>query len=106
MFLLDVSLLIALIDTLHVSHDAAKLVSVGGGWISGIQAGQSGEGILGQYYNNSTLSGTPSFTRWDNRIDFSWTDSYAYPGGSPGPSPRRPARCARNPQPGSAGRPE
>ena len=59
--------------------------SVGGGWISSIQSGQSGDGLLGQYYNNSTLSGTPSFTRWDNRVDFSWTDGNAYPGGSPDP---------------------
>ena len=59
--------------------------SVGGGWISTIQSAQSGDGLLGQYYNNSTLSGTPSFTRWDDRIDFSWTDSNAYPGGSSAP---------------------
>ena len=59
--------------------------SVGGGWISSTQSGQSGDGLLGQYYNNSTLSGTPSFTRWDDRIDFSWTDSNAYPGGSSDP---------------------
>ena len=62
------------------------VLSVGGGWISSTQSGQSGDGLLGQYYNNSTLSGTPSFTRWDNRIDFSWTDSNADPGGSSDPA--------------------
>ena len=45
--------------------------SVGGGWISSTQSGQSGDGLFGQYYSNSTLSGTPSFTRWDDRVDFS-----------------------------------
>ena len=60
--------------------------SVGGGWISSTQSGQSGDGLLGQYYTNSTLSGTPSFTRWDDRVDFSWPDSNADPGGSPDPA--------------------
>ena len=62
------------------------VLSIGGGWISSTQSGQSGEGLLGQYYNNSTLSGTPSFTRWDNQVDFNWTDNNAYPGGSSGPA--------------------
>src|SRR5271169_3716545 len=61
-------------------------LSVGGGWISSTQYGQSGDGLLGQYYNNSALLGTPSFTRWDNRADFVWTDNNAYPGGSPDPA--------------------
>jgi len=56
-------------------------LSVGGGWIASTQVGQSGDGILGQYYNNSALSGTPSFTCWDDRVD-----SNAYPGGSPDPA--------------------
>ena len=60
--------------------------SVGGGWISSTQLGQSGEGFLGQYYSNATLSGTPAFTRWDNRVDFSWTDGNADPGGSTDPA--------------------
>ena len=58
-------------------------LSVGGGWIASTQIG---EGVLGQYYNNSTLSGTSSFTRWDNRIDFSYSNGNAYPGGSSDPS--------------------
>ncbi len=61
-------------------------LSVGGGWISSTQFGQSGEGVYGQYYNNANLSGTPAFVRWDNRIDFSWTDGNASPGGSTDPA--------------------
>ena len=57
--------------------------SVGGGWISSTQAGQSGDGLLGQYYGNSTLSGTPSFTRWDDRVDVFSPGSNSGPGGSP-----------------------
>ena len=53
--------------------------------ITGTLSGQSGVGLLGQYYSNSTLSGTPSFTRWDDRVDFLWTDGNAFPGGSPAP---------------------
>ncbi|MBV8607173.1 MAG: hypothetical protein JO034_06895 [Singulisphaera sp.] len=60
--------------------------SVGGGWINSTLSGQSGDGILGQYYNNSALSGTPSFTRWDDRVDSFFPDSNAYPGGSPDPA--------------------
>ena len=63
-----------------------RVPSVGGGWISSTQAGQSGDGLLGRYYNNPTLSGTPSFTRWDNQADFVWTNNDAYPGGSPDPA--------------------
>ncbi len=60
--------------------------SVGGGWISSTQSGQSGDGMFGQYYANSTLSGTPSFTRWDDRIDFSQPGSSSGPAGSPDPA--------------------
>jgi hypothetical protein len=60
--------------------------SVGGGWVSSTQDGQSGDGFFGQYYNNATLTGTPAFTRWDDRVDFLWPDSNAYPGGSPDPA--------------------
>ena len=62
------------------------VLSVGGGWISSTQFGQSGQGMLGQYYNNSSLSGTPSFTRWDNRVDFTWSQDNAYVSGSPDPN--------------------
>ncbi|MGP0070292.1 MAG: PA14 domain-containing protein [Isosphaeraceae bacterium] len=60
--------------------------SVGGGWISSIQSGQPGDGLFGQYYNDSTLSGATSFSRWDDQADFSWTDNSANPGGSPDPA--------------------
>jgi hypothetical protein len=63
----------------------ARLTPSSGGWISSIQSGQTGDGLLGQYYNNPTLSGTPSFDRWDNLIDFSATGGNSYPGGAPGP---------------------
>jgi hypothetical protein len=63
-----------------------RLTLSGGGFISSTQFGQSGDGLLGQYYDNTAFSGTPSFTRWDDRIDFSWADGNAYPGGSPDPS--------------------
>ena len=54
--------------------------------ITGTLNGQSGVGLLGQYYSNSTLSGTPTFTRWDDRADFVWTDGNAFPGGSADPA--------------------
>ena len=38
------------------------LLSVGGGFTNG--------GLLGQYFNNPTLAGTPAFTRTDVRIDY------------------------------------
>ncbi len=62
------------------------ILSVGGGWISSTQSGQSGDGMLGQYYSNSTLAGTPSFTRWDNRVDLFSPGSDSGPGGSPDPA--------------------
>jgi hypothetical protein len=41
------------------------LLSAGGGFTGG--------GLLGQYFNNPTLSGTPAFTRQDVRVDFDWS---------------------------------
>jgi hypothetical protein len=35
-------------------------------------ASHLGGGLIGQYYNNSTLSGAPTITRIDPRIDFDW----------------------------------
>ncbi len=40
------------------------LLSVGGGFANG--------GLTGQYYPNANFSGTPAFTRVDDRIDFNW----------------------------------
>ena len=37
-------------------------------------------------YDNANLTGTPSFTRWDDRVDFFWTDGNANPGGSTDPA--------------------
>jgi PA14 domain len=59
--------------------------NVGGGWTNSTQGGQKGIGAFGKYYANSSLSGSPSFTRFDNRINFNWPSSNAYPGGSPSP---------------------
>ena len=50
--------------------------AVGGGWLHG--------GVLGQYFNNSTLSGVPAFSRTDVRIDFDWNTA-GKPGGSRSP---------------------
>ena len=52
--------------------------SVGGGWISSTQFGQSGDGFLGQYYGNPNLKGTPAFTGWDDRIEFLWPRRLAF----------------------------
>ena len=62
-----------------------RLTPSGGGWISSTQSGQSGVGIFGQYYDNTSMSGTPSFTRWDNLVDFSASGGNADPGGATGP---------------------
>ena len=50
--------------------------AVGGGWLQG--------GALGQYYTNTTFSGTPAFTRRDVRVDFTW-GSAGKAGGSRSP---------------------
>jgi hypothetical protein len=52
------------------------LLSSGGGF--------SGPGLLGSYYNNTTLAGSPAFTRTDVRVDFNWGTTIA-PGGSTSP---------------------
>ena len=51
--------------------------AVGGGWLGG--------GVAGQYYNNSSRSGAPSFTRRDVRLNFNWS-AYGTPGGSRSPA--------------------
>ena len=51
--------------------------AVGGGWLQG--------GALGQYYTNTTFSGTPAFTRRDVRVDFTW-GSTGKAGGSRSPA--------------------
>ena len=61
-------------------------LSVGGGWISSTQGGQTIDGVLGQYYNNPNLVGTPSFTRSDDRIDYLSQGNSTGPGGSPDPA--------------------
>ena len=48
------------------------LFNAGGGWEAG--------GIVGNYYNNGTFSGSPTFTRTDVRVDF--TPTSKAPGGS------------------------
>ena len=52
------------------------LLSVGGGFANA--------GIEGAYFNNTTLSGTPSFTRKEVRVNFDWGTTLA-PGGSLSP---------------------
>jgi hypothetical protein len=56
--------------------EARRLMSVGGGFTAG--------GIVGQYFNNTSLNGSPSFTRRDVRIDFDWGTTIK-PGGSISP---------------------
>jgi len=46
--------------------------------------GYTGSGIPGNYYNNTTFSGSPSFLRVDDRIDFNF-GSTSTPGGSNSP---------------------
>jgi hypothetical protein len=52
------------------------LLSVGGG--------TTAAGLVGQYFNNATLSGSPAFTRTDVRVDFDWGGTTG-PGGSSSP---------------------
>ncbi len=49
--------------------------------------GFTNAGLEGQYFNNTTLSGTPSFVRSDVRIDFNWGSGATTqaPGGSTDP---------------------
>jgi regulation of enolase protein 1 (concanavalin A-like superfamily) len=44
--------------------ESRTLLSVGGGYSNG--------GLTGQYFTNTNLTGTPAFTRVDDRIDFNW----------------------------------
>jgi hypothetical protein len=55
--------------------EARDAPAVGGGFTAG--------GILGEYYDNATLSGAPAFSRQDVRIDFNW--GFEAPGGSNSP---------------------
>ena len=57
--------------------ESRTLLSVGGGYTNA--------GILGEYFANATLSGSPAFTRQDVRIDFNWGTA-GQPGGSPSPA--------------------
>ena len=68
-------MLMALAAGFNAAH--ATTDAVGGGWLGG--------GILGQYYNNSTQSGAPSFTRKDVRLNFNW-GAFGNPGGSRSPA--------------------
>jgi len=52
--------------------EARTLLSVGGGYAGG--------GLTGQYFANTSLTGTPAFSRVDDRIDFNWGS--ASPAGS------------------------
>jgi beta-glucosidase len=38
-------------------------------------AGSSVEGLKGEYFNNDSLTGQPSFTRTDKQIDFDWNST-------------------------------
>jgi hypothetical protein len=58
------------------SLESRVLLNAGGGY--------QGAGITGSYYDNATLSGTPAFTRVDDRIDFNF-GSTGTPGGSTDP---------------------
>ena len=49
--------------------------------------GFTGGGLLGEYYANANLSGTPAFVRRDVRIDFDWQGKA--PGGSTSPEYRQ-----------------
>ena len=55
--------------------EGRDMPSVGGGITAG--------GLLGEYYDNPGLSGSPAFTRRDVRVDFDW--GYGSPGGSNSP---------------------
>jgi hypothetical protein len=46
-----------------------------------VGGGTKGGGLLGQYFNNPDLAGSPAFSRRDVRVDFDW-GSLIKPGGS------------------------
>jgi hypothetical protein len=50
--------------------------AIGGGWLHG--------GVVGQYFNNPTLTDPPAFSRTDVRINFDWSTT-GRPGGSRSP---------------------
>ncbi|HKB06490.1 MAG TPA: PA14 domain-containing protein [Gemmataceae bacterium] len=52
-----------------------------------VGGGFTAAGILGEYFDNPNLSGSPAFTRRDVRIDFDWQGRS--PGGSNSPDYRR-----------------
>ena len=55
--------------------EGRNLLAAGGGFAGG--------GLLGEYFDNPELSGTPAFTRRDVRVDFDWQERA--PGGSTSP---------------------
>ena len=48
--------------------------------VPGAGGGFTGSGLTGQYFDNTTLTGTPAFTRTDIRLD--WAANNSAPGGS------------------------
>jgi hypothetical protein len=54
-------------------HDSAGNVHAGDVW-SFTTTGPGG-GLKGEYFNNTSVSGTPALTRTDPNIDFNWGDS-------------------------------
>ena len=55
--------------------EGRNLLAAGGGFTAG--------GVLGQYFANPDLDGSPAFSRTDVRIDFDWQGRA--PGGSTSP---------------------
>ena len=53
--------------------ESRELMSTGGGFANA--------GIMGEYFNNTNLTGTAAFTRSDVRVDFDWGTTQT-PGGS------------------------
>lgn len=70
------SVFLGMLILLGQSLTAIAADAVGGGLLQG--------GALGQYYNNSTLTEPPAFTRRDVRVDFIW-GAVGKPGGSRSP---------------------
>jgi len=76
-FVTIISTLVPVIPVEAYSPPAmSKSLNYPGGYGGGFTNG----GIKGDYFSNETLSGTPSFSRSDVRIDFPWGNSL--PGGS------------------------
>ncbi|PRY40123.1 putative secreted protein (Por secretion system target) [Spirosoma oryzae] len=59
----------------HGDWAGARLIPTGGATTTPVAGNGSGTGLRGDYYPNTTLSGSAALTRRDDTVNFEWSDS-------------------------------